>query len=193
VLSATLAQLEQDEYKALSMEGIARAASVSKRTLYRWWSSKAEIVAEALVRRASAAAPDEDQGSLYADLQAYLRHTVDSVSGSTGRMMCHLMAEAQHDESFGESFRTQFIVSRRHALLAVFERGRARGEVAADIHLGMLLDLTFGAIWYRLLVRHEPLDGQFADELAAAVVRASAAGANVLGARHRADRLPGRP
>jgi Tetracyclin repressor-like, C-terminal domain len=47
----------------------------------------------------------------------------------------------------------------------------ARGELAADADLDMLVDMAYGVIYYRLLVGHAPLDRTAARSLAAELAR----------------------
>ena len=41
--------LAADGYEAVTIEGLAESAEVSKQTIYRWWPSKAAILGEALL------------------------------------------------------------------------------------------------------------------------------------------------
>jgi AcrR family transcriptional regulator len=49
VLDAMRAAVVRGGYEALTIEGLAEAATVSKQTIYRWWSTKAAILGEALL------------------------------------------------------------------------------------------------------------------------------------------------
>jgi len=62
---------------------------------------------------------------------------------------------------------------RRAALRALLERGRDAGELAPDADLDMLVDMAYGVLYYRLLVRHEPLDEKAARSLATELTRLS--------------------
>ncbi len=62
--------------------------------------------------------------------------------------------------------------ARRAALRALLERGVASGDIAATADLGMLVDLAYGVLWYRLLVGHAPLDDGAARDLAAHLIAA---------------------
>src|SRR5579859_2380892 len=174
VFDAALALLREDGFGALTMEGIARRAGASKQTLYRWWESPAAVVLEATVELAAALVPDQDTGSLATDLGAFVRRSVAGLA-EAGPVMSGLMAKAQLHEAFGEAFRRQFLARRRAALRLLLVRGRGRGEVAAEADLDLLVDLMFGALWYRLLAGHAPLDGSFADGLADALLRLASA------------------
>jgi hypothetical protein len=84
---------------------------------------------------------------------------------TTGTAVTALIAEAQIDPSLAESFREQFIQGRRAVTQTILERGIERGEVRPDVHLELVLDVIYGPIWYRLLLKHATLDDAFAQEL----------------------------
>ncbi|HEY1833180.1 MAG TPA: TetR/AcrR family transcriptional regulator [Solirubrobacteraceae bacterium] len=176
VLRAALEIVEESGYSALTMEGIARRASVSKQTVYRWWPSKAAIVLEALQDGAAKLAPAPDAGDLAVDLRAFLRRSVLGARGRTARLLVALMAEAQLDRAFARSFRNGFLAQRRAVMVEFLDRARARGEIGADVDLELVAELFFGALWYRLLAASGPLDRAFADEMTDALLRLLAPG-----------------
>ncbi|MDQ4110388.1 MAG: TetR/AcrR family transcriptional regulator, partial [Actinomycetota bacterium] len=49
VLDATGRLFATQGYDHLTIEGIAAEAGVSKQTIYRWWSSKSAVVADAMI------------------------------------------------------------------------------------------------------------------------------------------------
>ena len=67
-------------------------------------------------------------------------------------------------------FRTGFLARRRQALRTLLEHGRDRGELPTSVDLDFLVELVFASLWYRILVRHQPLSRRFADQLADAVL-----------------------
>jgi len=170
ILAAGARLVEDDGYGALTMQRIARSAGVSKQTVYRWWPSKAAVVLEALNDAAQAAAPAPNGGSLETDLRGLLRSTVAGMTIRNTRMLAALMAEAQLDENFAGAFQSGFLARRREVLREVLERARARGEVAESVETEYLAELVFGAIWYRILGRHAPLNRRFADQLTESVL-----------------------
>jgi len=170
VLAATTQLIAQEGYGRATMEAIARRAKVSKQTVYRWWPNKATIILEALNEGASAIAPAPDTGVLDTDLRLFLRRTVAGAKDGNARLLAALMAEAQRDDVFAESFRAGFLARRRQVLRELLERGRGRGELAASADLDFLVELVFATLWYRILVRHQPLDRRFADQLTETVL-----------------------
>lgn len=165
ILESTLTILAEKGYKALTIEGIAARARVSKQTIYRWWSSKAAIVLEALTNRAQKQLPIPDSGSVRGDLEVLLDATFRELSQQSGQIVRGLMAEAQFDSEFGRRFREDFIAQRREVLLCVLMRGQKRGEISHQVDLELIVDLLYGPMWYRLLNQHAPLNEDFARHL----------------------------
>ncbi|MDX6643863.1 MAG: hypothetical protein QOD76_1825 [Solirubrobacteraceae bacterium] len=169
ILAAAARLVAERGYGALTMEGIARSAGVSKQTVYRWWPRKSAVVLEALSEAAQAVAPDSDTGSLEGDLRLFLRRTVTG-AGQNAPMLAAMMAEAQLDEEFGGPFLSGFLARRRDVLREILERGRARGEVGSGADLDFVVEVAFAALWYRILGSHAPLNRRFADRLSQTVL-----------------------
>jgi AcrR family transcriptional regulator len=161
ILDAALALLRQHPYAEVSCDTIAAAAGVGKQTIYRWWNNKADVVLEALSEHARAVTAPET-GSLEADVRAFFEVTFRLVRGrhGTGTVLKGLMAEAQFDATFAQHFAI-FIETRRSALHAVL----ARHSGADERELYTLVDMLFGAFWYRLLLGHAPLTSAVAATL----------------------------
>jgi AcrR family transcriptional regulator len=170
ILDAALHLVRRDGFSALTIERIAREAGVGKPTIYRWWSSKGTIVFEALQQHAEQAIPLPVEGPLPTRLMAFLQAVFAALNEDTGEIVRSLMAEAQRDPAFAAIFRTQFINVRRKPLLTLLQHGIMTGELAADTNIDVLADLIYGAMWYRLLVQHAPLDDAFACDIVQALL-----------------------
>src|ERR1700759_5179485 len=59
ILDATVAVVAELGYDRLTMDAVATAAKASKATLYRRWSTKAELVVDAVSSAACLPAPDD--------------------------------------------------------------------------------------------------------------------------------------
>ena len=165
VLGATHELLRENGPGGLTVEGVAARAKVGKPTIYRWWPTLADIVLEALLHRAEAEIPVPTGGSLRADLSQFLHRSVDALSGRGADHLRFLMAQAQRDEDFRARFRDNFVARRRTALRSIFLRATQRGQTRPDLDPDIPVDLVFGAMWYRLLAGHAPLDHALANQL----------------------------
>ncbi len=168
IRKAALELTAESGYKGMSIEGIAARSGVAKQTIYRRYRTKGEIILDALATDVSRTLPVPDTGNLRDDLDAMLRMTFSVLNGAPGAINRALMTEALQDEEFATQFRERHIKVRRDVLREILTRARARGEVGYG-NLDFLIDLAFGAMWYRLLVRHAPLDGAYASEIADAI------------------------
>lgn len=163
ILAATHALLMEKD-GVLTIEAIARRAGVGKPTIYRWWPSLADIVLEALLEQADAEIAVPDGESLREILGQFLRQSMKALNEGSGVHLQYLMAQAQQDEAFRERFRENFVARRREVLRSILQQA-AESEQVSLCNPDLVVDLIFGAMWYRLLVGHAPLDENFADEL----------------------------
>src|SRR6266542_664375 len=69
ILFATIGALVELGYDRLTMDAVATASKASKATLYRRWSTKADLVVDAISRAKGCPMPEDvDTGSLRGDL-----------------------------------------------------------------------------------------------------------------------------
>lgn len=173
ILGAALQLARRRPLAEVSVDEIAAEAGVGKQTIYRWWDGKAAVLLEALGDFAEGEIPERDLGGLEADLRTFLAASFTAGAQGVVPVLRALMAEAQRDPSFADVFRRAFIERRREAVRRLLARAARRGELGPRIDRELLVDLVYGALWYRLLVGHAPLDAAFARGLARAVARAA--------------------
>lgn len=171
ILQATRETLEEHGYRNLTIEAIAERAGAGKKTIYRWWSSKAAVVLEMLITAVEEHTPFPNTGSLRGDLLAYFSRSLPGLRGESAKTLRGLAAEAQLDPEFAHEFQRVFIVPRRQALVGLLKRAADRGEMSPDINLDALADMIYGAKWYRFLLYPAPLDDAFAQDIMALVSR----------------------
>jgi AcrR family transcriptional regulator len=166
ILRSTVDLLMTSNDSVITMDGLAKAAGVSKQTIYRWWPNKAAVLAEAMSERARDEIPIVDTGTVLGDMTAFLIATFRSASTRpVARALQTVMAEAQTDPEAAEVLRT-YTAARRKAMMTLLERGQQRGELPADAELSTLIDQAFGFVWYRMMVGHAPLSRSAAIRLA---------------------------
>jgi AcrR family transcriptional regulator len=182
ILDATLKLLETTPVQQISIESIAREAGVGKATIYRWWSSKAAVVIEAFLHTHVSHTPMPKDASPRQALTRHIHKLVEEYSGWSGRIVSQIMAEGQADPDVLREFRERFWYGRRAVVREVIEEARRRGEFRNDLETELQMDVLYAPIYFRLLMRHLPLDKKFADEHCAAVMQLLAPPAKEAGA-----------
>ena len=161
ILEAALDLVRTSGYDDVTADAIAAHANVGKQTIYRWWGSVKEVMLEAL-RTSARTIPTPETGSLEGDVEALFRGSFKLLKGTTGTgpVLKGLMADAQLDEAFLPFFRS-FVEERRATLRGVLRRHSRAG----DLEIDAVVDMLYGALWYRLLLGHGKLDAEFASLL----------------------------
>ena len=164
VLAATLDVAGKCGVSKMSMDDVAERAKVSKATIYRRWSSKEELVLDAL-RSAISPLGDIDTGSLRGDLDLYLSELAHRFQkGQMSDVLPHLIEVACHDANLRSSL-DDYIEYRRTPLRQMLERGRRRGELPTGVDIDVLIDAILGPFAYRRLLSHKPIDKKFVKAL----------------------------
>jgi len=171
ILDATLKLLETTPVQQISIESIAREAGVGKATIYRWWNSKAAVVIEAFLHTHVSHTPMPKDVSPRAALTRHVHRLVEEYSGWSGRIVSQIMAEGQGDPDVLREFRERFWYGRRAVVREVVEEARRLGEFRTDQETELQMDILYAPIYFRLLMRHLPLDKKFADEHCAATMQ----------------------
>lgn len=176
ILGAAAEVLEERGYLDFTIEEVAQRAGAGKQTIYRWWGGKPLLALEASFAKNDEQALIPDTGTVEGDLRGYLGELADSLMDTERvRTIAGLMAEAQKNEAFAARFRERFLDPKRRAMNAVFERGKARGELPGLADASLLTDLVYGPIWYRMLMGHAPLNRAFMEALITSVMAAARA------------------
>lgn len=171
IIQATTDLLKEEGSLGLTIETIAKRAGVGKPTIYRWYPSLADVVLEALLGKAKKVVPVPTFTSLLETLVIFLKSSMEAIVDGNGDYLRFLMAYAQKDDAFRERFRENFVSERRDVLKGIFTQAMGAGEIGLQVNLDMLVDIVFGAMWYRLLVGHSPLNSDFAEQLANMVMK----------------------
>jgi AcrR family transcriptional regulator len=143
----------QSGYAAVSLERVAARAGAGKAAIYRRWPSKLEFACEAIRSVEVMRLGSTDQGSLQTDIGEYLRATRAVLRHPlVRRVIPDLVAERLRSNELSAMLdgvadaRRQF----GHRLL---DRAIARNELRADLDRELALDLLFGPLYSRMIVR----------------------------------------
>ena len=179
ILRSTLKLLTETGFPQLSVEAIAADADVSKATVYRWWPTKAALVADAFSDSASDELRFPDTESVQKDMSLQMRQVVRVFRSQRGKVVAALLGGGQSDPELIAAFRERFLWPRRRQAYQTLQRGIDRGELPAGIDMNLILDSLYGPIYMRFLIRHDELSESFVDALCALVLRGVAHQAEV--------------
>jgi AcrR family transcriptional regulator len=169
-IDATLAELAEGGYSALSLEKVARRAGVHKTTLYRRWGTREELVLEAMLERADEQISVPDTGSLRDDLLELARTAAaNAASPEVSAMARAVAAESPHDSRLAAANR-RFWAERLTLDCVIVERAIERGEVAVGTDPRRVIESVLGPIHLRLLLTGEPVDRRFLEGIVDTVV-----------------------
>lgn len=147
IVDATVALLEERGYSDLSLAAIAERAETTTAAIYRRWSSKSELVSQAVFRTGG----DDvvaDTGDLAADLETMVRWSVDKIYRPAGlAAIAGLLSESRADrrERASEAAVASRLVTER------LERAKAAGELRADVDPSVLTALIDGPVLHAAL------------------------------------------
>jgi AcrR family transcriptional regulator len=154
-------------YGALRLEDVATAAGVHKSTLYRQWSTKAQLVRDVLSDGAAEHYPRPDEGSWGADIDALCRDLVRLFRNPTTVAYVRTRAVADDPElidGLRELGTANFGFVREP-----FKRAMARGEIDSALNVETLAELVISPFLARVTVTRLPVDDAFGRSVAGAL------------------------
>lgn len=158
ILEATIDELVEKGYPALTMESVAQRAGASKASLYRRWETRAELVMDAVYRMAPMPEQIPDAGELRADLLEVLRQTAATLEGPAGTALRGLLADSLADNVRIDELRTKSQGRNRKLIAEVLRRAVARGEISEETVLPIRLEVGAALIRNQFLFHNELLD-----------------------------------
>jgi AcrR family transcriptional regulator len=174
IYAAALALVGEVGYPRTTVEGIAARAGVGKQTIYRWWSSKADVLLEAfldlgeLTARAAGQEPYAipDTGDLAADLKAVLRATVDELLDPRFEVPARaLAAEGLLNEQVGREFVERLLQPQLQLYADRLRAAQGSGAVRGDVDPRIALELFVSPLAQRWLQRTGPISYDYTDTL----------------------------
>ena len=144
---ATLALLVEDGYSATTIQAIARRARVSAPSVYRRWSSKAELIEEA-VFPSGLLAPEALSGDVITDPQPYCEQILTYLSDPPIRAAIPgLLVEYQNDPEMWRRVVGRSVIPMRSSFEAYIAKTGCKPAVPIDA----LFDVMLGALFTRAL------------------------------------------
>jgi AcrR family transcriptional regulator len=165
IASAVVEVLGRAGYAGLTMDAVAMAAGVGKATIYRRWSSKAELLLSVLDVVGAPVLEVPDTGELREDLIAVLTEVVELFGGTSGRAIRSLLGAVIDDPVLQEGCRRLPLAHWDVAWETVLGWAVERGEVPAGAGTSVAAEVGPAVLALRWLMTGRPLDDAVVTEL----------------------------
>ncbi|MFG3099013.1 TetR/AcrR family transcriptional regulator [Streptomyces sp. NPDC048182] len=174
IYDAALALVAEVGYPRTTVEGIAARAGVGKQTIYRWWSSKADVLLEAFLDLSEQAAREAggepyeipDTGDLAADLKNVLRMTVDQLQDPKFYAPSRaLAAEGMVDEQLARKCVAELMEPQFQLYVTRLRAAQDAGDMRADLDPRIAMELFVSPLAQRWLQFTGPLSYEYTDTL----------------------------
>jgi AcrR family transcriptional regulator len=169
IIDAAIDVLVRDGYDRLSMEGVATAAGVGKATVYRRWSSKAELVIDAMATL-KPAIDSIDTGSLDGDIDLLIATSCSVRTQRLFQVMVSVCSALPREPDLLEAFKTRFTEPRIARISDMLERARDRGDLGPDINIAIAASLVPSLMLQRALMTGQPASRGYAEQVVGSVL-----------------------
>jgi AcrR family transcriptional regulator len=150
IYRATLELLVEAGYDKLTLDAVASRARASKATLYRRWSSKSDLVVDAVgCTMGETPGTLPDTGTLRDDLMALARNK-GMLEPERADVFCGLATAMYRDAELRTELSRRFGDPRTNHLRAVLDRARERGQVRPDADLDLIAQVIPALVLFQL-------------------------------------------
>lgn len=165
VLEATRALVEKGGYEAATIEAIAARSKVAKTTIYRWWPNRPALVVDLLMEMAADAVPPPAGPDPMGAVRTEMRGIAAAADHLMGRLLTSLLGEAQRDPEIRAALLEGLFHPRTEATGRMVRQAQKAGLLRKDVPAHVAVDLLVGPLFYRMFVRHQPLNDAFVSQV----------------------------
>jgi AcrR family transcriptional regulator len=171
IIQSALEMLDEVGLKAVSMDGVAARAGVSKATIYRRWDSREDLLIDAVAGLvASVEVPETDD--IRADLVTLLvrwRTFMSEMKG--GSIFPWLIGEVAAGTEVGRHYAEAVILPRRAMIAQVIGRAIKNGWLRTDLDVQLAVDMISGpAILRKMMAPVRGIDESWEEKLVDALL-----------------------
>jgi AcrR family transcriptional regulator len=171
ILKAAYEMLNEVGFMDLTIEGVAARAEVGKPTIYRRWKTKAALAMDAFLEAVTPEIAFPDTGLVKEDFREQMQKIVKLMNSPRGEVLANVIGCGQADDELITAFRENWLTPRREDAKRIFQRGVDRGELREDIDAEVAIDALYSPLFYRLLLKHQPLTDKLVNELVDVVMK----------------------
>lgn len=169
VLAATIAVLREQGFADLTIERIAERSGVHRTTIHRRWSSRAALVADALLDVSSSEVSVPNTGRLRSDLRRFAQEVRDAISTPFAKAIVSALAQPSAEKEVVWVAK-RFWEARFAATSAIVQAAIDRRELPAKTDPRFVIEAVGGPIWFRTFAVGERADDRFVDRVVDTVI-----------------------
>ncbi|MGD1918585.1 MAG: TetR/AcrR family transcriptional regulator [Pleurocapsa sp.] len=171
ILKAAYEMLIEVVFMNLTIEGVAARSGVGKPTIYRRWKTKAALAMDAFLEAVNPELAFPDTGKVAEDLREQMQKIVRLMNSPRGEVLANVIGCGQADEELIAAFRENWLTPRRKDAKRIFQKGVERGELREGMNVEVVIDALYSPLFYRLLLKHQPLTKKLVNELVDVVMK----------------------
>jgi AcrR family transcriptional regulator len=157
VYAAALDVLRRLGIGATTFDTIAQQAGVARSTLYRNWTSRDELLYEAIEEQAPFPAPSPGDPTA-ARLESALAEVATALSATSwGWILPAALAATDASPVLAEGYR-RFMTTLRATFATIIAEGKKTGELPVSLNDEEFIDALIGPLFFRHLIRKLPTD-----------------------------------
>jgi len=162
ILEAALDVLAETGYDGMTIDMVAARAKAGKATLYRRWSSKGELVVDAVACMKTVNLETlPDTGTLRGDFVAMIKTGSIEDSQRKLKIMTGLLSMLSKDPELSDSVLSSIMEPRVAANRIILRRAVDRGEIPADTDIEAIAVISQAMATYRVMILRKPVDREF--------------------------------
>ncbi|NUP07815.1 MAG: TetR/AcrR family transcriptional regulator [Polyangiaceae bacterium] len=164
ILEATLEVLAEVGAASLTMDLVAARAGAGKATIYRRWTSKTQLVIDAVAHMKRNQVDLEhlpDTGTLRGDLLGLFKPQSMEESERRLKIMTGLASLLSQDRELADAANGAVVKPWADAHFALMQRAVLRGEISASADIQTLSQIVPSMAAYRSLVQRKPMELAF--------------------------------
>ncbi|CAN5328450.1 TetR/AcrR family transcriptional regulator [soil metagenome] len=161
ILDAALDVLAETGYEGMTIDMVAARAKAGKATLYRRWSSKSDLVLDAVACMKSIDPELPDTGTLRGDLIAMIKPPNLRDAERKLNVMAGIISMIARTPSLADAAYGALVEPRVNANRQLMQRAIDRGEIAADCDIETISVVSTSMVSYRTLMLRKPVDREF--------------------------------
>lgn len=165
IYEATIAELAESGFATLTMERVAERARASKASIYRRWSSRGELVMEAVYHSIPDSVSAVDTGNLRDDLLAMLKRVAEQLSGPLGEAFKAVLSDMLKSPDRADELRSHARGNGVQMMREIGLRAADRGEIEPAVLTPRRLEAGQAVVRYHFLFVSAPLTDQVIAEI----------------------------